>query len=82
MERSSNKHTRSASLLDLVLGSVREELCLHDHRLLGENALAQHFVVAGANDVDNGRLLGHLLVLLSRLLSHQRPQPANNANRA
>ena len=46
----------AADSLDLLLGHAGEELGLDDHGLLGEKALAQHLVVAGAGAVNDGHL--------------------------
>lgn len=39
------QHTGSSHCLDLLLGPSAEELGLDDHRLLGQLAFAQNFVV-------------------------------------
>lgn len=71
----SGQHTRSSNTLDLLLGPSAEELGLHDDRLLGQFAFSQHFEVASAHDVDDGRrAVGLLAVVDPRLLADQRPQ--------
>merc|ERR1712244_25600 len=59
---------------DPGLGRLAEELGLDDDRLLGQVALAQHLVVPSPDDVDDGRLVCDLLVLLARLVRDERPQ--------
>lgn len=41
-----HQHTGSSHFLDLLLSPSAEELGLDDHRLLGQLAFAQNFVVA------------------------------------
>lgn len=41
-----HQHTGSSHCFDLLLCPSAEELCLDDHRLLGQLAFAQHFEVA------------------------------------
>ena len=60
--------------LDLLLGDPGEESCLDDDGLLGQVSLAQNLEHSGAGAVDDGRLLGVLLVLGASLLGHQSPK--------
>merc|ERR1712117_414271 len=72
----------AADGLDLLLCLPAEEARLHDHRLLRQHALAQNLEVARPGDVDDGGLLGVLLVLLARLLRDERPEAVEVDGRA
>lgn len=58
------EHYGPASLLDLLLGRLRHQLCLDDHRLpLRQHPLAQDLEVPELANVDHGGGAGLDLVL-------------------
>lgn len=64
----------SASQLDLALGVAREELGLHDDRLLGDVAGTEQFEVTEFDQIHNRHLGGVLLALDALVLADQSPQ--------
>merc|ERR1719454_2732751 len=77
-----DQHTGAPDGLDALLCGLGEELGFDDDGLLGQVALAQHLVVTGADDVDDRGLVGDLLVLLPRLVGHERPEAVHVDGRA
>merc|ERR1711976_587793 len=66
--------TCSANCLDFLLGYAAEELGLDNDWLLGEVALSQHLVHSSPVAVNDGGLVGPVLVGGAGLLRHQGPQ--------
>jgi len=70
----SNEHARSTHRFNFLLRGATEKLGLDDDRLIRKMTLAEHFVVAGSNDVDDGRNFFLGLVLKPRLIRDERPE--------
>jgi len=64
----------STNFLDLLLGDTREESCLDDDWLLGQNTFTQHLEDSSSGTVDDWSLVCLVLVLESGLLGHEGPQ--------
>lgn len=78
----------SADLLDLLLGQLAEELCLHHHWLLGQLALAQHLehtILGDVNDRGTGLVLGSSNTGLQHTaqdVTHNRPNSSSSGTRS
>lgn len=70
----SRQNASATNSLDLFFGLSREKPGLNDDGLLWQVAFAENLEVSRAADVDDGCLLGVLLVLDPGLLGYQRPQ--------
>ncbi|GMS99870.1 hypothetical protein PENTCL1PPCAC_22045, partial [Pristionchus entomophagus] len=68
-----NQDASSSGSLDLLFGGVGEELSLDDNGLLGEKSFTENLEVSIGDAVDDGSLVGDLLVLLAVVLRDERP---------
>ncbi|GMS98588.1 hypothetical protein PENTCL1PPCAC_20763, partial [Pristionchus entomophagus] len=68
-----NQETSSSGRLDLLFSQMAEELGLDDNGLLGKESLAENLQISIGDAVDNGSLVGDLLVLRAVVIRDERP---------